>query len=115
MALDLKGRTTTRTSVPFTVIGLLFASSAVAGMNAGGEAYLSRSPTSQVTDTAPAAVNNLYVRVDKITQFKLAEIDITWEPAGNGTGCLDHINTVYKTSSGTTCTYLNRGSAVPVI
>ena len=102
-------------------LGLLCvtAVAAFAGNNSGVSAYLSWSPTSNVTDTAASAANNLYVRyvaaVGKTLEFKGGEIDLIWDPPGDGAGCWDHIGTSYKTSSGTTCTYLNRGSAVPVI
>ncbi len=99
-------------------LGLLcLAGAAFAGSNAGAQAWLSWSPTSQVLDTAAAATNNLYVRFTRTgqaLQYKGAEVDLTWDPAGDGAGCFDVINVVYKTSAGTTCTYLNRGSAVPV-
>jgi hypothetical protein len=72
-----------------------------------------------VTDTNAAATNNLYVRyvaaIGQTLAFKGAEIDLIWNPPGDGGGCFDHIGTNYKTSSGTTCTYLNRGTAVPVV
>lgn len=91
---------------------------ASAGSNAGANAYLTWNATDRnVTDTSPAAANNLYVYIERGTnklQFKGGEVDLTWDPASDGLGCFDHIGTTYKTSSGTTCTYLNRGSAVPV-
>ncbi len=96
---------------------LCVASAALAGNNAGTQAFLSWSPTTQVLDTAAAATNNLYVRfvrTGSAMQYKGAEVDLTWNPEGDGAGCFDVINVVYKTSAGTTCTYLNRGSAVPV-
>jgi hypothetical protein len=97
----------------------LFGSTAtsVAGENAGAKAWLSWNPLMQVTDTTPAATNNLYIRVTRDAGLSLlgAEIDLTWNPAGDGAGCFDHIGTNYKTSAGTTCTYLNRGTTVPVV
>ena len=100
-----------------TVAVLCVAGTACAGQNSGALAYLSWSPTSQVTDTAAGATNNLYVRFsrDAGLSFKGGEIDVTWDPPSNGAGCFDHLGTNYKTSSGTTCTYLNRGSTVPVV
>src|SRR5438046_5165605 len=99
------------------LVALPLASLAFAGQNSGALAYLSWSPTSQVNDMGCAAVNNLYVRIERAggISFTGAEIDLTWMPPGNDAGCFDHIGTVYKTSTGTTCTYLNRGSAVPVV
>jgi hypothetical protein len=97
----------------------LGAATAHAGKNPGVTASLSWSATSQVSDTNPSATNNLYVRFTaapgETLSFKGAEIDLRWDPPGDGAGCRDHIGTVYKTSSGTTCTYLNRGSVVPVV
>lgn len=85
--------------------------------NQGTQSWLTWSATSVVTDAAPAAINKLFVRYTNTVPLRLkgGEVDITWEPDSDGLGCFDHIGTVYKTSSGTTCTYLNRGSAVPVI
>ena len=97
------------------LLAVLAATVSRAGQDANAVAWLSWSPTAQVNDTPAAAVNNLYVRVTNLAQFKEGEIDLTWEPAGDGAGCFDNIGIIYKTSSGTTCTYLNRGSAVPVI
>jgi hypothetical protein len=101
-------------------LGLLcLAGTAFAGANAGASAYLSWNPTSNVTDTNAGAMNNLYVRYVAATgqtlSFKGGEIDLIWNPPGDGGGCFDHIGTSYKTSSGTTCTYLNRGNVVPVV
>ena len=101
-------------------LGLLcVAGAAFAGANSGAQAWLSWSATTQVTDT-PATVattTNLYVRFTRTggLSFKGGEIDITWDPASDYVGCFDHTGTTYKTSTGSTCTYLNRGSAVPVV
>lgn len=92
--------------------------SAHAGTNAGVQAYLSWSATSQVTDTSPAAVNYCYIRLSRSggLTFSGGEIFVSWDPATNFAGtCFAHIGTVYKTSSGTTCTYLNRGGASPIV
>ena len=101
-------------------LGLLcIAGAAFAGNNAGASAYLSWNPLSQVTDTAASAANQLYVRYVAAAghnlDFKGSEIDLIWDPPGDGAGCFDHTGTTYKTSLTTTCTYLNRGSAVPVV
>ncbi len=99
-------------------LALAIAGSAHAGSNAGTAAYLSWSATSQVTDTSPASVNNAYVRLYRSggLTFAGAEIFVSWDPATNFAGtCFAHIGTVYKTSSGSTCTYLNRGSAAPIV
>ncbi len=98
--------------------GLVCSGPAQAGLNAGANAYLTWSATNKlVTDTTPAATNNLYVEIDRTggLTFKGGELDLTWNPASDGNGCFDHIGTNYKTSSGTTCTYLNRGSTVPIV
>ncbi len=99
-------------------LGLLlcFAGSALAGNNAGAQAYLSFSATTQLTDAAASALNNLfvrYVRTSAPLEFKGGEIDLTWDPASDGAGCFDKLSQLYKTA--TTCTYLNRGLAVPVV
>ena len=98
-------------------LGLLcVAGAAFAGLNSGTQAWLSWSPTAQVLDASPLAQNNLYVRLTRTggLTFKGAEVDVTWDPAGDYLGCFDHIGTAYKTSLGATCTYLNRGTVVPV-
>ena len=94
-----------------------FATTTHAGANQGATAYLSWSPTALLTDQPCAAINTLYVHVSRSggISFRGGEIDLTWDPASNGLGCMDHIGTIYKTSTGTTCTYLNRGSVVPVV
>lgn len=99
------------------VLLLVFASPASAGLNSGATCQLSWSPTSVILDTSPNFVNNLYLRVLRTggLSFKGAELDLRWTPAADGAGCFDHIGTIYKTSAGTTCTYINRGSSVPVV
>lgn len=79
-------------------------------------AYLSWSATTNVTDKVGGWTSaNLYVRFQDLHSFfRGGEIDLTWDPASDFNGCFDHIGTSYKTSSGTTCTYLNRGTAVAV-
>ncbi len=91
--------------------------------NRDARAYLSWSSTDTlVTDlTTPGPANNLFLifRQDNGDgsglDFKGAEIDLTWSANETmGPACFEHTGTTFKTSSGTTCTYLNRGSAVPV-
>src|SRR5262245_6783204 len=100
-----------------TVGLLLLAATAFAGNNPGTMAYLSWSATSNVTNTTNLNPF-LYVRyvaaTGKTLDFLGAEVKILWSPVGDGAGCWDLTNVVYKTSAGATCTYLNRGSAVPV-
>ncbi len=105
-------------SVSLTLVtSIVVVAPAHAGGNAGAVASLTWSSAGQVTDTACATLNRLFIRVSRSgnLSFRGAEIDLTWEPVGSGTGCMEHIGTVYRTSSGTTCTYLNRGTAVPVV
>lgn len=98
---------------------LCVAGSAFAGLNPNVTCDLSWNALSLVTDTNPSAINSMYVRytapAGSELSFKGGEIDITWDPAGDGNGCFDRVGVTYKTSLGTTCTYLNRGVAVPVI
>ena len=67
------------------------------GNNFGASAYLTWSATDKnVTDTNPAAINNLYVYLERAAKlsFKGGEIDLTWNPAGDGGGCFDHVGTL---------------------
>jgi hypothetical protein len=91
-----------------------------AAQNIGATASLTWSATDRsATDLiAPGATNNLFVYVERPDglAFKGAELDLVWSPPGDLDGeCFAHIGTVYKTSSGTTCTYLNRGNSLPVV
>jgi hypothetical protein len=95
------------------------ASGAHAGGNIGAVGYLTWNATDKnATDLAsPGVVNNLYVYIERSggLSFKGAELDLTWNPLGAPDGtCYAHSGTTFKTSSGTTCTYLNRDTAVPV-
>lgn len=65
---------------------------------------------------APGAENTLFVTLTGVPSsgFKGAEIDLKWAPGGNALDCLTQTGVQFRTSAGTTCTYLNRGSAVPV-
>lgn len=88
---------------------------AFAQKNANVTAYLSWNGLSTVSDlTTPGAANNLFLRFDGVDEFKGAEVEITWDPVGNQADCFAQVGFFFKTSLGTTCTYLNRGSAVPV-
>jgi hypothetical protein len=92
---------------------LVTCSSAYAGGNAGAEAWLSWSASGIQSDLgSPGAANNLYVRVVGAAAFKGGELDLTWNPQGDGDACAAHTGTQFKTS--TACTYLNRGTTVPV-
>jgi hypothetical protein len=75
-------------------------------------AFLSWSASGNQSDLpSPSPIQNLYMYFADAPGFKGGEIDLSW----NGTGwppCMGHAGTIYKTS--TTCTYLNRGSVVPV-
>ena len=66
--------------------------------------------------TNPGTDHNLYLHLtSNVTSFKGAEIDLKWSPPGDPeAGCLVHTGSSFRTSSGTTCTYLNRGLSVPV-
>lgn len=98
---------------------LCVAGAAFAGNNSGTTAYLSWSATTNSYDLAfsGATQNNMYVRITRSggIDFKGGEIDLTWDPASDGLGCFDHVATSFKTSAGTTCTYLNRGTNLPVV
>lgn len=90
-----------------------------AGANAGTRAFLSWSATdtTQTTLSSPGAVATLSIFVTNPAglDFKGGEFDLLWNPPGNDDGtCFSHVATVFRTSAGTTCTYLNRGTTVPV-
>lgn len=103
------------------LLTLTYAGSALAGpsqVNNGTFAYLAWSATDTTkTDlVGNAATANLYLiyRKPEGLTFKGGEIDITWTPPGDpGSGCFEHTGTSTKTS--TLCTYLNRGTAVPIV
>lgn len=92
---------------------MIMAGTALAGKNAGGKALLSWSATSQVIDVAGAQNLSLYVRLTDMHEFKGAEIDLVWSPAGNQEDCFTVVSASYRTA--TSCTYLNRGLVVPIV
>src|SRR5262249_43991606 len=101
-------------AVVFALFALVLPYATHAAGNDGAHAWLTWSPTSVVSNlTTPSASNNLYVRIEGAASFKGAEIDLSWTPAGDGATCAAHTATIYATS--TDCTYLNRGTAVPVV
>ena len=117
-AVDPTNRLAAAVTAAAAALHLVLAPAAHAGANTGVQAYLSWSATSQVSDIAAAPVNNLYVRLSRTggLTYLGGEVAISWDPATNFAGtCFAHIGTVYKTSSGATCTYLNRGTATPVV
>jgi hypothetical protein len=67
--------------------------------------------------TSIGSVSRLFVYVERAggLTFKGGEVDLTWNPGGDGSGCLDRTGVVFRTSGTGTCTYLNRGMAVHVI
>src|ERR1051326_474387 len=88
---------------------------AFVGENVDVSAQLSWSATATVTDlTAPGASNTLYVLLTgNLASYKGGEMKLRWDPPGDpDLGCAAHLATQFKT--GTDCTYLNRGSALPV-
>ena len=82
-------------------------------------------PTSDTTATDltnPGPASKLYVYVQRPAglDFHGAEIDLVWHPAGGDIdNCFTHIGTLYPTSGGTSCTYLNRAKccdhALPIV
>ena len=116
-----------KTTQRFAVASLSLLASTCAGTalggpsqkNAGTFAYLAWSPTdTTATDNGGTyAAANVYViyRRPAGLSFRGGEIDLTWTPAGDGAGCFDHVGVNYRSSSGTLCTYLNRGNEVPVV
>jgi hypothetical protein len=70
----------------------------------------------QTSLMTPGELNNLYVRLTSgVMSFKGAELDLRWSPGDPTVGCIAKTGITYKTSAWTTCTYLNRGTAVPVV
>jgi hypothetical protein len=83
------------------------------GGNENARAWLSWSDTSIQQDLPlPGGVVNLYVRLEGSGAFKGAEVDLTWHPEGNET-CANMARAIYQ--SGTDCTFLNRGTIVPLV
>ncbi len=95
----------------------LFPDSVGATENATAAADLSWSATSpaQKSLASPGPSATLYLHVRGVTSFKGGEFDLKWSPAGEeGSACLVHETTSFRTSQGTTCTYLNRGTVLPI-
>ncbi len=90
----------------------------VSALNANVAAQLSWNATTTVTNTTvtgSTTVLNLFVRFTNVESFKGAEIDLRWDPPGDkDAACVALASAFYKTSAGTSCTYLNRGTTVPV-
>ncbi len=89
------------------------------GKNSNAKAYLSwsSSNTTSTDLTTPGAANSLFIRFEGVEEFKGAEIDLIWDPIGNldtDANCFAQNGVFQSTSSGTSCTYLNRGTSVPV-
>lgn len=100
--------------LPVAALGLFVPS--VPSLAAASTARLSWSTTDSLAQdlTTPGSLNNLYVWFNDVPYFAGGEVDIVWDPPGDGsTLCFTHLGTLYRTA--TTCTYLNRGTAVPVI
>ncbi len=111
------------------LLGGAMTAHAAQSQNVGARAYLAWSTTDttaiEKNDVDVNSTPNLYVifRQDPANgngtglDFAGAEIDLIWSANVSidaGLACFEHSGTTYKTSAGTTCTYLNRGSAVPV-
>ncbi len=84
--------------------------------NENAQAQLSWSATSLVTDVAtPASSVTLSVQLTSgVTSFKGGECEIRWRPLGDSSSCLVRTSTLFRTSAGTVCTYLNRGTPVSI-
>lgn len=88
-----------------------------ASENTLAAAQLSWSATSDVTSlSAPGGSAALHLRLRGLTSFKGAEIAIRWAPASDiPSTCLVLEGAAFRTGAGATCTYLNRGVALPVV
>src|SRR5258706_4582523 len=98
-------------------IGLVFLLLALTTrLVAATSAQLSWSATSVQTNlTTPGAASKLYILVKGVTNYLGAEFDVKWDPTGEpDSSCIGYSDPNIKTSSGTTCTYLNRGTAVQI-
>lgn len=94
--------------------GLLLVASILAPPAHAADAWLTWSSSGIVSDLAtPGAASKLFVRLQGVSSFKGAELDLTWNPLGDGANCATIVSTLYRTS--TDCTYLNRGSVVPIV
>lgn len=84
------------------------------GSNESARAQLSWSATSLVTDlAAPGASATLALQLTSgVTSFKGGECEIRWRPLGDSNSCFVRSGALFRTSAGTVCTYLNRGTAV---
>lgn len=95
---------------------LLFAPSlAHAGANGGATAFLSWAGKTSTDLPSPTGTQNVYVNFDHIADFKGAEVVVIWTPdsgCSSNTG-LSHMDLLFRTSGA--CTYLNRGTPVPII
>lgn len=102
-----------RVGSPFCAVAAAFAltlslstaSPSRASENTSVAAQLSWSATnaSSTNLTSPGSLNKLYVILKHgVTNYRGAEIDIHWDPPGDvETGCVAHILTEFKTSTGT--------------
>ncbi len=100
-------------------LGLLcLAGAALAGNNAGVQAYISWSSTNNTTTNLqdPTGFSTLFVRVGNIHEFKGGEVDLIWDPVGDGplSTCYGQNPPSFPISAGTSCKNLNRGNAAGV-
>jgi len=67
--------------------------------------------------TSPGESSRLYLHLlHGVSSYKGAELDVKWDPSGDPeAACIAHIATDFKTSTGATCTYLNRGTSLPIV
>lgn len=95
-------------------VGLAAAATPAFAANDSAHAQLSWSATSLVSDLgAPGSSVSLAIQLSSgVTSFKGAECEIRWTPVGDSASCLVRSGTLFRTSTGTTCTYLNRGTPV---
>ncbi len=88
---------------------------ALAGGNAGAQAWLSWSSSGIQSDlTNPGSYHYLYIRVEGAASFKGAEFDLTWNPPGDGESC-EFLAAGPGFGTSTNCTYLNRGNAASIV
>lgn len=107
-----------RRQVLFATVVVALTCSAPATGHAALGAYLSWSASDpHVSDLAgPPPTANLYVWFTDLPDplYNGADVELVWDPPGDQVWCMAQVGTFIKTSSGSDCTYLNRGTAIPV-
>ena len=86
-----------------------------AGANSGASAFLTWAGKTSSDLPSPGATEKVLVNFDHLSEFKGAEVILVWTPDSGCTNSigLEHQDLSFRTSG--TCSYLNRGTPVPII